>query len=84
MTRTCHLVERPPDINGAILNDCVHYFRDGYGEVGVAKLGVEENFRTQEALVSNVNAEWLKKEKNKINNESVRPQYQVVTLSISF
>lgn len=35
-----HLVERTPDIDGAVLNDFIHHFRDGLGEVRVGKLGL--------------------------------------------
>lgn len=39
-TASTHLVERTSDINGAVLNDFIHHFRDGLGEVRVGKLGL--------------------------------------------
>lgn len=38
-----HLVERTPDVNGAVLDDLIHHFRDGLGEVRVGKLGLSED-----------------------------------------
>lgn len=38
VTMSAHLVERTPDIDGTVLNDLVHHFGDGLGEVGVGKL----------------------------------------------
>lgn len=48
------LVERTPDINGAVLDDSVHGLGDGSGEVWVGKLRVEEYLWTQEPLVAHV------------------------------
>lgn len=36
---SAHLIERTPDIDGAVLDDFVHDFRDRLGEVRVGKLG---------------------------------------------
>ena len=38
-----YLVQRPPDVDGAVLDDSVHYFRDRSGEVWIAELRVEED-----------------------------------------
>lgn len=35
---SAHLVQRTPDVDGAVLDDFVHDLRDGLGEVGVGKL----------------------------------------------
>lgn len=40
LTVWTHLVERTPDVNGAVLNDFINHFRDGLGEVRVGKLGL--------------------------------------------
>ena len=53
------LVERSPDVDGAILDDGVHGLRDGSGEVWVGKLWVEEYLRTQEPLITHVHRERL-------------------------
>lgn len=39
MCHAAHLVERTPDVNGAVLDDLVHHLRDGLGEVRVGELG---------------------------------------------
>lgn len=36
---SAHLIERTPDIDGAVLDDLVHHLGDGLGEVRVGKLG---------------------------------------------
>ena len=53
------LVERSPDVDGAILDDGVHGLRDGSGEVWVGKLWVEEYLGTQEPLITHVHRERL-------------------------
>ena len=56
---TAHLVQRPPHVNGSVLNNGVHHLRDGRGEVRVGKLGVEEDLWPQEPLVTHVHRETL-------------------------
>lgn len=36
---SAHLIERTPNIDGAVLDDLVHHLGDGLGEVRVGKLG---------------------------------------------
>ena len=57
-----YLVQRSPDINGAVLYDCVHDFRNGCGKVRVGKLGMEEYLRSQEPLVANIDCEVLQED----------------------
>ena len=56
------LIEGSPDINWTILYDRVHHFRDGCGEIWVGELGMEENLRAQEPLITYVNCEGLEDE----------------------
>ena len=53
------LVERSPDVDGAVLDDAVHGLRDGSGEVRVGKLWVEEYLGTQEPLITHIHRKWL-------------------------
>ena len=57
-----YLVEGSPDVNGAVLYDHVNHFRDRSGEVRVGELGMEEDFRSKESLVANINFECLEGE----------------------
>ena len=51
---TLYLIQRPPDVDGAVLDDGVHHLGDGRGEVRVAELGMEENLGAQETLIAYV------------------------------
>lgn len=54
-----YLVQRPPDVDGTVLNDGVDHLGDGRSEVGVAEFRVEENLGTQETFIADINREWL-------------------------
>lgn len=54
MTITTHLIQRPPDVYGAVLDDSVHHFGDGRGEIWIAELWMEEDLRTQETLIAHI------------------------------
>ena len=56
------LIEGSPDVNWTVLYDRVHHFRDRCGEVWVGELGMEENLRAQEPLITYVNCEGLEGE----------------------
>ena len=49
-----YLIQRPPDVDGTVLDDRVDHLGDGRGEVGIAELGVEENFGPKETFVPHV------------------------------
>jgi hypothetical protein len=52
-----YLVESSPDINGGRLDDVINHIRQRSQEIARIDLGVEEDFRGQEALVSDINAD---------------------------
>jgi hypothetical protein len=58
-TATPHLVKTTANVNGAALYDRVDRFRDGGLELGVGKLGMEEDLRAQKALVAHVDGDGL-------------------------
>lgn len=52
---TTYLVQTPPDIDRTRLNDIVHDLGQGRQEVRTVDLGVEEDFRSQEPFVADIN-----------------------------
>ena len=52
-----HLVQWSPAVNRTVLNDFIHSLRDGSSEVGVGKLRVEEDLRSQKPLVAHIHLE---------------------------
>ena len=53
------LVEAAPDVDGALLDDAVDDDGEGREEVGRVDLGVEEDFRSKETFVTNIDAIFL-------------------------
>jgi hypothetical protein len=49
------LVQTTTNVNGARLNDSIDDLRQRSQEIAAEDLGVEENFRAQESLVTNIN-----------------------------
>ena len=60
-----HLVQRPPNVNGSVLNDIVHHLRYGNCEIRIRELWVEEYLGTQKPFITNVNLERLKKRRGR-------------------
>jgi len=54
------LVQTTAGIDGRVLDDSVHNFRKGSQEVRAGNLRVEEDLRSQKALISHVNGEGLR------------------------
>ena len=61
-TQALYLVQRSPDVNGAVLYDDVHNFRNRSSKIGVSEFGMEKNLWPQEPLVANIDCEVLKEE----------------------
>lgn len=57
VTVSAHLVERTPDIDGTVLNDLVHHFGDGLGEVGVGKLMKQKKKKEPERVFRSCNSD---------------------------
>lgn len=47
------------NVNWAVLNHVVNNFGNGCGEVRVGELWMKEDFGPKEALIPDINAEWL-------------------------
>lgn len=56
------IVQRPSDVDRAVLDHVVHDLGDWCCEVRIGELGMEENLRSQEPFITDVNVERLSRD----------------------